>query len=237
MNQADDIQKNDDAANAEEPKGKAGKKASKKISFDFFKGKIGKIGLIAALLVFQLGAAYLLMSKVIIPQMQEPANAQVVNEAHTDDVENAPTQDAEETPMQKNQEQVPPDTSLSDKLLDPELRAEILKIQAAKPPNIDPACLYEIDDIIVNPAFSAGERFIIISLVFILENTDARRELDMKEPIVMDFLYTWLSKRGVFWYSNFDNRDILREEIRAAVNEELVEGSVTHVLYTKYVIQ
>ncbi|MGQ9854513.1 MAG: flagellar basal body-associated FliL family protein [Candidatus Oleimicrobiaceae bacterium] len=61
--------------------------------------------------------------------------------------------------------------------------------------------------------------------------------MEAKIPLIQDNLNTLLSQKGVWWYSNSENREGLREEIRVAVNELLRTGKVTRVLFTKYVIQ
>lgn len=97
--------------------------------------------------------------------------------------------------------------------------------------------VFALEDLVVNPAFSGGERYLVLSLVFISDTKETQKEIEQKLPIIQDNLNSLLSKKGVWWYSNSDNREALREEIRLAVNGLLRTGRVTRVLFTKYVIQ
>ncbi|MDZ7338298.1 MAG: flagellar basal body-associated FliL family protein [candidate division KSB1 bacterium] len=167
------------------------------------------IGLAA--LAVQAGLAYAVMVLVVLPAAEKRL---------------APQQQEQKPPAQaktqgnKTQEGTAKEATPTEPLAD-------LRIES----------MFSVEDLVVNPAFSGGERYLVLSLVFISDTKETQKEIEQKLPIIQDKLNTLLSRKGVWWYSNSDNREVLREEIRSAVNELLRTGRVTRVLFTKYVVQ
>ena len=104
-------------------------------------------------------------------------------------------------------------------------------------PVMNPNCVVNYDDIMVNLAFTSGERFLVLSMVLVLNSKEAAKELVAIDPIIKDLFITWLSKRGVMWYSNFENQNVLREELKEQISARLRLGKVNFIFFTKYIIQ
>ncbi|MCR4438146.1 MAG: flagellar basal body-associated FliL family protein [bacterium] len=172
------------------------------------KGLVSKLLIGLGLLGLQAGLAYAIMMLVVLPAAQKRASAPQVKQ------ETVQPAKEEKKNRQTPAESVP--QSLAD-----------MRIES----------LFALEDVVINPAFSGGERYLVLSLVFISDTKETQKEIEQKLPLIQDNLNTLLSQKGVWWYSNSENREALREEIRVAVNELLRTGKVTRVLFTKYVIQ
>ncbi len=172
---------------------------------------ITKLLIAFGMLALQACLAYALMVLVVLPAAEKRLASQKEEEKPATQVK---------TPKQKAKEATGGDEST------PQTRAD-LQIGS----------MFTVEDLVINPAFSGGERYLVLSLVFISDAKETQKEIEQKLPLIQDNLNTLLSKKGVWWYSNSENREALREEIREAVNELLRTGQVTRVLFTKYVIQ
>jgi flagellar FliL protein len=172
------------------------------------KGLLSKILIGLGILVAQAAFAYALMMFVVMPAAEKRVSAAKVKEAEA--------QPAKQGEKKAGKSETPGSQSLAD-----------MRIES----------MFTIEDLVINPAFSGGERYLVLSLVFISDTKETQKEIEQKLPLIQDMLNTRLSQKGVWWYSNSENREALREEIRVAVNELLRTGKVTRVLFTKYVIQ
>ncbi|MBC7186089.1 MAG: flagellar basal body-associated FliL family protein [Calditrichaeota bacterium] len=172
------------------------------------KGLVAKLLIGLGLLGLQAGLAYGIMMFVVLPAAQKRAAAPQVKQETVQPAK----EDKKTRPVAG--ESMP--QSLAD-----------MRIES----------VFALEDLVINPAFSGGERYLVLSLVFISDTKETQKEIEQKLPLIQDNLNTLLSQKGVWWYSNSENREALREEIRVAVNELLRTGKVTRVLFTKYVIQ
>jgi len=59
------------------------------------------------------------------------------------------------------------------------------------------ATMYEINDIVINPAGTGGSRFLSVSFGFELGNSKLANEFEAREPLVRDALITILSSKSV----------------------------------------
>ncbi len=172
------------------------------------KGLFTKLLIGLGLLVVQAGLAYAIMMLVVLPAAEKRATA-----AQAKKTEAPP---AKEEKKKQGEAEAQTSQALAD-----------MRIES----------MFALDDLVINPAFSGGERYLVLSLVFISDTKETQKEIEQKLPLIQDNLNTLLSQKGVWWYSNSENREGLREEIRVAVNQLLRTGKVTRVLFTKYVIQ
>lgn len=172
------------------------------------KGLFTKLLIGLGFLVVQAGLAYALMMLIVVPAAERRAAAPQARKA-----------------------EAPPSNEEKNKQGGAEAQA------SQSPADMRIESMYALEDLVINPAFSGGERYLVLSLVFISDTKETQKEIEAKLPLIQDNLNTLLSQKGVWWYSNSENREGLREEIRVAVNELLRTGKVTRVLFTKYVIQ
>jgi len=97
--------------------------------------------------------------------------------------------------------------------------------------------LFNVDDIIVNPA--GVDRFFVTSLS--LEHRQADRnlpvELRNKTPLIKDAVIGYFSRLTVEELRDIDNRENYREDVMRIINGMLIEGRVTNVVFQQWVIQ
>jgi len=96
---------------------------------------------------------------------------------------------------------------------------------------------YRVDDLVVNPAFSQGKKFLIISLVVAVELEEMKEILTERDPIIKDRIIMLLSQKESAWLASVTNREILRSEIIAIVEDVIRYSGGMHVYFTKFVLQ
>jgi len=99
------------------------------------------------------------------------------------------------------------------------------------------AGMFNMDDIVINPAGSSFQSFFVVSMVFLTKEKNGAEEFEKREPAIKDKIISLLCRKTASWLGEVDNREILRREIKMIVNRQLVDTNVTKVYFTKYVIQ
>jgi flagellar FliL protein len=94
-----------------------------------------------------------------------------------------------------------------------------------------------IEDIVVNPAGSAGTRYLCTTVALESTKPTVAEEVTEREPQIRDTLIEILSRRSVEELSALSTREELRAEIKTAVNEMLVSGEVVGVYLSNFVLQ
>lgn len=97
--------------------------------------------------------------------------------------------------------------------------------------------LYEIDNIIVNPASTVGSRFLSCSVAFELENPSDMSRLESIDVKVRDALITILSARTVDELSDARLREPLRRQILSRVNMVADPIKIKAVYFKDFVLQ
>ncbi len=95
----------------------------------------------------------------------------------------------------------------------------------------------EIQGLIVNPAGSAGRRYLMVNVALESESEKVLEELAEKEVVVRDTILKVLGLRTVDDLAAIEQRPALKEELRGAVNAVLHRGKVTRLYFTQYVLQ
>lgn len=100
--------------------------------------------------------------------------------------------------------------------------------------------IYEIKDIIVNPAGTGGTRYLNTSVGLEVENEELFIELESRIPQIRDSLIDILVGKTIEQLDGVEDKRLLREEILTRINEILPEtknGKVAHVYLIDFVIQ
>lgn len=97
--------------------------------------------------------------------------------------------------------------------------------------------LFEIEQIIVNPASTVGSRFLSCSVAFEIESPDALEIFEAKEIKIRDALITILSARTVDELSDARLREPLRRQILARVNKLTDPAAASAVYFKDFVLQ
>ena len=95
----------------------------------------------------------------------------------------------------------------------------------------------ELSNIIVNPADSDGRRLLMLSLG--METSDAAilESLTQREMVVRDTIIKILGQRTVDQLANIEERTLIKDQLRDAVNGIISEGEINRMYFTQYVLQ
>lgn len=97
--------------------------------------------------------------------------------------------------------------------------------------------VYAINDVIVNPAKTNGQRLMLASLGFDLRNEEYIKRMESKEPLVKDIVIGVLSSKTVPQLSDAYYKDSLKVEILREMEKRVPSVKVSDVYFTKYIIQ
>ncbi len=97
--------------------------------------------------------------------------------------------------------------------------------------------LFEIDQIIVNPASTVGSRFLSCSIAFELKNSDDLGRFESREIKIRDALITILSSRTVDELADARLREPLRRQILARINKLTKPAEAQAVYFKDFVLQ
>ncbi len=99
------------------------------------------------------------------------------------------------------------------------------------------AIVYSIKDIVVNPAGTAGSRFLSVSFGFELESPSLATEFEAREPIVRDVLITILSSKTLADLTDAKQKEVMRVQIKKRLSQVLNTEELAGVYYTDFVLQ
>lgn len=98
------------------------------------------------------------------------------------------------------------------------------------------AAVYQISDIVVNPAGTGGSRFLSVSFGFEL-SPEAAQQFTGREPLVRDALITILASKTVAQLSDIKQKEIIRYQIKKRLEMLLETEGIDAVYYTDFVMQ
>ena len=97
--------------------------------------------------------------------------------------------------------------------------------------------VYNIDDIVINPAGTGGTRFLSASFAFELESEEAAKEFDARKALIRDALITILSSKTIAQLTDVKQKEITRYQIKKRISEILNTDELAGVFYTDFVLQ
>ncbi|WP_027338700.1 flagellar basal body-associated FliL family protein [Halonatronum saccharophilum] len=93
----------------------------------------------------------------------------------------------------------------------------------------------DIGDFLVN--LDGGRRFVRVSMVLEVNNSRVTREVDERTPQIRDLIISVLRSKSHDEVITEGGSRTLRTEIMNKINERLIEGQITNVFFTEFVIQ
>jgi len=96
---------------------------------------------------------------------------------------------------------------------------------------------YKVENIIINPANSDGERYLILSLAFELNNSNDMAMAEKMNVEIIDRVNSHLIRKTVQELSSIEKREVIKKELKKEVNNLLEKKAVRNLFITKYVIQ
>ncbi|MER3522575.1 MAG: flagellar basal body protein FliL [Ignavibacteria bacterium] len=97
--------------------------------------------------------------------------------------------------------------------------------------------IYVIKDLIINPAGTNGQRYLLTTIGFNVSSEEARKELEKKELAVRDALNSILTSKTMDDLIDVSKRELLRQEIFTRCRELVKIGKLQSVYFSKYIIQ
>ena len=101
---------------------------------------------------------------------------------------------------------------------------------------VDPL-LHTIPNVIVNPAGSGGNRFLLLDVALRLSNQEAVVELAGRDAEVRDAMIQLLGVMTVNELAEISTRDGIKADMSLMVSSLLIAGSVSAIFFPRYVIQ
>lgn len=96
---------------------------------------------------------------------------------------------------------------------------------------------YQMEELIVNPAETNGQRYLMVQISLELKDKDDTELIDKNKMKIRHDLIEFLSSRTVDQLIHFEQRELLRKEMVDIINDAVGKRSVRNLYYTKYVMQ
>jgi flagellar FliL protein len=95
----------------------------------------------------------------------------------------------------------------------------------------------ELANIIVNPADSDGRRLLMLSLGLETNEPSTLESITQREMVVRDTVIKILGQRTVDELADIEERTVIKDQLREAINGILSEGEIKRMYFTQYVLQ
>ncbi|MBI1932565.1 MAG: flagellar basal body-associated FliL family protein [Ignavibacteriales bacterium] len=99
-----------------------------------------------------------------------------------------------------------------------------------------PVQIFSIDDLIINPAGTSGQRLLLLSVGFGVSNEEKVTMLKENEIVIKDLILNSMSQKSLAELSRVELKDSLKIEIMGQVNKLLPKAKIKNVYFSKYVI-
>ena len=101
----------------------------------------------------------------------------------------------------------------------------------------DESILYNLPNVIVNPAGTGGSRFLVVDLSLKMNSSDAALEVEEREMEVRDVLIQLFGQLTVDQLADISAREGLKDQVALSLNELLARGRVLSLFMPRFVIQ
>jgi flagellar FliL protein len=95
--------------------------------------------------------------------------------------------------------------------------------------------IYELDEFTVNLADSNGRRFVKTTMIFVISNSNLRKELDDKRPLIRDRIIIILGEKRISDIETAAGKELLKQEIMANINPLLAGGEIQEIYFHSFV--
>ena len=102
--------------------------------------------------------------------------------------------------------------------------------------NAVPQQIFNIEDLIINPAGTNGQRLLLLSVGFGVENEESLNLLKDNEIIVKDLVINAVSQKTLGTLSKIELKDYLKVELANKINMAYPKAKVKNVYFSKYLI-
>lgn len=96
---------------------------------------------------------------------------------------------------------------------------------------------YQLEELIVNPAGSKGKRYLVVEISLEMESETSISLVEQNLQKIKHNVIESLAARSVEQLVQFQEREVMRVEIRNVINQTIGENSVRNLYFIKYVMQ
>lgn len=101
----------------------------------------------------------------------------------------------------------------------------------------NPAALYTVDNLVMNPAGTSGTRFIMVTVAIQLAEVAQVDALKQRDAELRDLIVGLFSRKTVDELADAARRDSLRAEVTAVVSPLVPRNALRRVFFPQFVIQ
>ena len=102
---------------------------------------------------------------------------------------------------------------------------------------IEPSPIYQMDNLVLNPAGSGGTRFLLLSVALEVKDAATAEELKAHDAEMRDAILRLFGAKTVDQVAEASAREALREEVNASLSKLLPAGAIRRVYFPQFVIQ
>jgi flagellar FliL protein len=106
-----------------------------------------------------------------------------------------------------------------------------------KKPPLQVGLFYEINDIVVNPAGTAGKRFMVMEIALETKEQAVIDEATLKEIWIRDAVISILTRKTPEELLDFSLQEQLKKEILNTMNRKMRNGKFIKIYFKKYIMQ
>lgn len=101
----------------------------------------------------------------------------------------------------------------------------------------EPSPIYQMDNLVLNPAGSGGTRFLLLSVALEVKDAATAEELKAHDAEMRDAILRLFGAKTVDQVAEASAREALRGEVNAALSKLLPAGAIRRVYFPQFVIQ
>jgi flagellar basal body-associated protein FliL len=100
-----------------------------------------------------------------------------------------------------------------------------------------PAPMHLLDNIVMNPSGSGGQRFLLLSVAYELADAAAVEKIKQRDAEVRDLVQRVVGMRTIEQLGDLPQRDVLKAEVAKATESVIGAKAVKKVFFPQFVIQ
>ena len=116
-------------------------------------------------------------------------------------------------------------------------KAEKAVVEHTPEPKGGAAITNKIENIVLNPAGTNGQRFLMVTAAFQVKDAETDALMKEHEAEIRDHMLALLSKKTVEDLTDPLQRDPIKKEVLDAVSPMFPKGAILKVLFTQFVVQ
>ncbi len=96
---------------------------------------------------------------------------------------------------------------------------------------------FTVDDVIINPAGTNGQRLMLVSVGFGVATEEAKKKLSEREVLVKDIVISTLSCKKLEELNQVGYKETLKIQLSNSISAAMPDAEVNSVVFSKYIIQ